>query len=215
MQFLSYMMTAVGQVSVLAILVVVGYLCDKTKLFTQAVSKACNDLLFYIVTPATIIHSFLNVEFNPQNGRSFLGMFAIMAVFHTAGCLMILPLYKKSGENRPLFQYASMYGNVGYMGLPLAKAVAGDMGVFFCSAAVAVFNIFAFSHGIHLMRREKEGLQFKKLLVNPGTKKEDIKEIYSHEQAINQCSEFLHNLPGVKVIPVGNTAVAASMVAWE
>lgn len=169
MQFLSYMMTAVGQVSILAILVAVGYLCDKTKLFTQAVSKACNDLLFYIVTPATIIHSFLNVEFNPQNGRSFLGMFAIMAVFHAVGCLIIMPLYRKSGENRPLFQYASMYGNVGYMGLPLAKAVAGDIGVFFCSAAVAVFNIFAFSHGIHLMQRKREGLRLKKLFINPGT----------------------------------------------
>ena len=51
------------------------------------------------------------------------------------------------------------------------------------------------------------------LLAKPGAKISDIKEIYSHEQAINQCSEFLHNLPGVKVIPVENTAVAASMVA--
>ena len=51
------------------------------------------------------------------------------------------------------------------------------------------------------------------LLVNPGTKMEDIKEIYSHEQAINQCSDFLKNMPGVKIIPVENTAVAASMVA--
>ena len=41
----------------------------------------------------------------------------------------------------------------------------------------------------------------------------DIKEIYSHEQAINQCSEFLKGLNNVKVIPVENTAVAASMVA--
>ena len=51
------------------------------------------------------------------------------------------------------------------------------------------------------------------LLVNPGTTLNEIKEIYSHEQAINQCSEFLNSLPGVKIIPVENTAVAAKAVA--
>ena len=51
------------------------------------------------------------------------------------------------------------------------------------------------------------------LLANPGAKLSDIKTIYSHEQAINQCGDFLHSLPGVNVIPVANTALAAEMVA--
>lgn len=51
------------------------------------------------------------------------------------------------------------------------------------------------------------------LLANPGAKLEDIQEVYSHEQAINQCSAFLHSLKGVNVVPVANTAVAAEMVA--
>lgn len=51
------------------------------------------------------------------------------------------------------------------------------------------------------------------LLVNPGTKLGDVKEIYSHEQAISQCSEYLNQLQGVKIIPVENTAVAAKAVA--
>lgn len=51
------------------------------------------------------------------------------------------------------------------------------------------------------------------LLALPGAKLENIKEIYSHEQAINQCSDFLKTMPGVKVIPVENTAIAASLVA--
>ena len=51
------------------------------------------------------------------------------------------------------------------------------------------------------------------LLVNPGARLEDIKEIYSHEQAISQCSDFLQGLPGVNIIPVGNTALASEMVS--
>ena len=51
------------------------------------------------------------------------------------------------------------------------------------------------------------------LLAKPGVKLADITEIYSHEQAINQCTEFLKKFPNAKVIPVENTAVAASMVA--
>ena len=51
------------------------------------------------------------------------------------------------------------------------------------------------------------------LLANKGATISGIKTIYSHEQAINQCSEFLHTLKDVNVIPVANTAVAAEMVA--
>ena len=51
------------------------------------------------------------------------------------------------------------------------------------------------------------------LLAKPGVKISDIKEIYSHEQAINQCSEFLQNLSGVTIVPVANTAIAAEMVS--
>ena len=51
------------------------------------------------------------------------------------------------------------------------------------------------------------------LLANPGATLDTIKEVYSHEQALNQCGEFLAGLKGVKVIPVENTAVAAEMVS--
>ena len=51
------------------------------------------------------------------------------------------------------------------------------------------------------------------LLANPGATLSDIKTVYSHEQAINQCVAFLHSMPGVNVIPVANTAIAAEMVA--
>ncbi|MEA4940749.1 MAG: prephenate dehydratase domain-containing protein [Christensenella sp.] len=52
------------------------------------------------------------------------------------------------------------------------------------------------------------------LLAKPGTKLSEITEIYSHEQAIGQCSRYLTGLNGkVKITPCANTAIAAKMVA--
>lgn len=51
-----------------------------------------------------------------------------------------------------------------------------------------------------------------KLLANSGTSISAIKEIYSHEQALNQCSAFINEL-GVKVHKCKNTAEAARLVA--
>ena len=51
------------------------------------------------------------------------------------------------------------------------------------------------------------------LLALPGVKMDEITEIYSHPQAIGQCSRFLNNLNGVQIIPCDNTAMAAKQVA--
>ena len=51
------------------------------------------------------------------------------------------------------------------------------------------------------------------LLVKPGAKKSDIREIYSHQQAISQCEQYLQSFKDVKIIPCENTAVAAKKVA--
>ncbi len=50
------------------------------------------------------------------------------------------------------------------------------------------------------------------LAVKPGTKLSDIKDVYSHPQALAQCSGFL-NKQGLRALPYGNTATAAQMVA--
>ncbi len=51
------------------------------------------------------------------------------------------------------------------------------------------------------------------LLLKPGVKIEDVKEIYSHSQALAQCSDFINGLKGVEAKEWNNTATAAEMVA--
>ena len=50
------------------------------------------------------------------------------------------------------------------------------------------------------------------LLTPPGTKLEDIKEVFSHEQALNQCSDFIA-ANKLKINVCKNTAMAAKTVA--
>lgn len=51
------------------------------------------------------------------------------------------------------------------------------------------------------------------LVAKAGTELSDIKEIYSHEQAIGQCGEFLKSLKDVKITICDNTAIAAKIVS--
>lgn len=67
-------------------------------------------------------------------------------------------------------------------------------------------------HNFSIVRSAKLHIKHT-LLVNPGTKLEDIKAIYSHEQAIGQCSKFIESLPDVEVVLYKNTASAAKMLS--
>ena len=87
--------------------------------------------------------------------------------------------------------------------LPIENSTAGSV--------TKVYDLMI-QHNFYIVRTFRLKIDHN-LLANPGTKLEDIKEIYSHEQAINQCSGFLHSLKVVSVVPVANTAVASEMVA--
>jgi len=68
------------------------------------------------------------------------------------------------------------------------------------------------NHSFSIVRGIKLQINHR-LLTKPGTKFEDITEIYSHEQAVGQCSNFLREYADIKVTVVENTAIAAKMVA--
>lgn len=175
MVFLDNMLTVFSQVAVLAMLMAVGFAGDRIGFFTERAARMCNDLLFYVITPCVIINSFTSVEFTRSAGSGFLGALICAVVFHVIAMGVSFAMFNRGDKNENIvFKYAVMYGNTGYMGIPLAQAVmreltgSGEIGVFYCSACVAVFNIFSFTHGVWLMSG-KRGISPLKLILNPGT----------------------------------------------
>lgn len=171
--FLQNMLTAAEQVAVLYLIVAVGVIADKTGLYTEKVAKSCTDLLFYIATPAMIINSFFTLEYNSQTAKGLFIALGCGFILHFVSAVLPELIFLRCPKDRAcIFKYAAAYGNCGYMGLPLAGAVAGEEGVFYCSAVIISFQIFSFTHGIYIMnKREKGGrakFDLKMLLLNPG-----------------------------------------------
>ncbi len=169
MQFLDNLISATTQVGILYVIVAVGFICDKTKIFTEKTARATVSLLLYIVTPATIINSFIKIEMNEDTVKMFFISLAIATATHVIAIVLNIPFFRnKNDEDNPVYKFASIYGNVGFMALPLAQAVLGDEGVFYCANGVVIYNILCFTHGAALMSRKKEKFNIKKLIFNPG-----------------------------------------------
>lgn len=168
--FVDNLLATAQQVFILYILIAVGYFADKTGLYTEKASRLNTNLLFYIITPMVIVDSFLSMDNSPENLKN-LGLAAICGVaIHLLGMVLILPFFNKGERTQSgVYKFASMYGNCGYMALPLAKAILGAEGVFYCSVVIMVFNIFSFTHGIYIMGAQEGKFSFKKLIINPGS----------------------------------------------
>ncbi len=94
-------------------------------------------------------------------------------------------------------------GSCTYGVLPVENSTAGTVN--------KVFDLMM-EHSFHVVRTYRQKIDHN-LLAKKGAKIEGIQDIYSHEQAINQCRHYLETLPGARVHVCENTAMAARLVA--
>ncbi len=87
--------------------------------------------------------------------------------------------------------------------IPLENSLAGSVN--------QVYDLMQ-RHQFYIVRSIRQKIDHN-LLVKPGVKLEEIREVYSHQHALSQCAQFLSTLKDVKIIPCENTAVAAERVA--
>lgn len=166
--FLENVKQAATQVSILYIMIAIGFVCDKAKLFTEKAARMLVDFLLYIVVPCMLVRSFTKIELTRHNLLMFLLSLLLAFTTHFIAIALNLPFFRKKNDENPIYKYASIYGNVGFMALPLASEILGNEGVFYCANGVIAFNIITFIHGVKIMNRDGFKLNLKNLVLNPG-----------------------------------------------
>lgn len=87
--------------------------------------------------------------------------------------------------------------------LPLENSTAGSVN--------SIYDLMM-KHKFHIVKSIKLKIDHS-LLAPKGVKKEDIREIFSHEQALLQCADYLKQFPNAKITVCENTAASAKLVA--
>ena len=93
-------------------------------------------------------------------------------------------------------------GECRYGVLPIENSTAGSV--------TQIYDLMS-NHRFYIVRALRLKVDHC-LLAKPGTKKEDIKEIVSHQQALSQCAGYIASMNGVKATAFPNTAKAAEFV---
>ena len=169
-EFLGNLQTIAVQVLILYLIAAVGFAADKSKIFVRADAKKLVDLLFNLILPIAIINSFLSMEKTPQRVKGLFIAFLLAFLTHALAIgISALSFRKRPLKERGIYHYAITFSNAAFLALPLAQSVVGDEGVFYSSCYVAVFNILAFTYGINQISGKTAKINFKNLILNPGT----------------------------------------------
>lgn len=169
MDFNSFINTIIA----LFIMLAVGFVAGKLKIIDSPASKKLSELILKISQPALIIASLTSVGYSPENlklgGLTFLfgfvlhGFFAVIAFF---ACMKV-----KNINEQKLMNMLIIFGNTGFIGIPLLASLLGDIGAFMASFMISSFNILIWTLGVAIMGKGRDDIKLTltKALINKGT----------------------------------------------
>lgn len=159
----------INQMIILFLVMIVGYIANKTKVLDENLNQKLSTFVLNITSPALILSSVAE----PVQGdfKLVLQMISIsVAVYLVLPFIGIIfaKLLRIPKEDRNLYQFMTIFSNIGFMGYPVVQAIFGNQALFFAAICNLVFNVVCFSYGVFLISGE-EKLSFDiKKIVNPG-----------------------------------------------
>lgn len=147
------------QMVIIFILIGIGMVLFRRKLITEEGSKQLSGLIVNVTNPALLICSAL--DDGPKASLAELGvaLAAYAAVFAILiGVSFLLPPILRVPKNlHYAYRMLTVFGNVGFIGIPLASAVLGSESLIFVSIFNLLFNLLIYTFGVSLLQRAAAG----------------------------------------------------------
>lgn len=147
------------QMVIIFILIGIGIILYRRKIITEEGSKQISGLIINVTNPALLICSAL--EDGPKASLGALGIafvaYAVVFALLIAVGFLIPRLLRIPKDSRYAYQMLTVFGNVGFIGIPLASAVLGSESLIFVSIFNLLFNLLIYTFGISLLQRANAG----------------------------------------------------------
>lgn len=147
------------QMVIIFLLIGIGMILYRRKMLSGESSKQISGLIINVTNPALLICSAL--EDGPKVSLRDLGI--ALAVYAVIFALLIavgflLPYVLRIPKNlHYAYQMLTVFGNVSFIGIPLASAVLGSESLIFVSIFNLLFNLLIYTFGISLLQRAAAG----------------------------------------------------------
>ena len=202
-----------NQMIILFLIMVIGYIINKAGILDQTLNQKMSSLVLNVTSPALILSSVRT----PTNGslnsviQIFLISIAIYMLLPIVG-ILISKILKIPKEDRNLYQFMTIFSNIGFMGYPVIQSIFGEKALFFAAICNLVFNLVCYSYGVYLISGSgKLSFDFRQL-INPGIIFSIIAIIiyltkYQMPQIIGETS----NLIGSMTVPLAMMIMGSSL----
>lgn len=147
-----------GRFLVLFALMVTGYILAKKKVFDSKSTHAINKFIVYFAYPCLVVQKISALEMERSTFINFIITLILSTLLLYIG-YGVAYLYGKarkfSRETSNVAEFAMASPNDGFMGFPVALLFFGDMGLLFMLAHNSALNLYFFTLGISMMKRNK------------------------------------------------------------
>ena len=131
-----------------------GFLLFKLGILNTDADARMSKLLIYVASPCLTFNSVVGMERTGEEAIWFVLIFGvvfyIIITLLAFLCAFLMRAPKKSFNT---YTCLLIFGNVGFMGLPLAESLFGSTGLFYMGLLNIHFTLFAYSFGRILMAR--------------------------------------------------------------